>query len=85
MIRPLHLGFWIAEGIISKNCSLTVTLKSQNTSCEVKKTKTVQNVIVYGKHARSQIKSCRTLNSTLPFTALHYSKDVTAHSLDSAD
>ena len=78
------LLFWMAEGIILKYCSLTVTLKSQSASCEVKK-KTVQNVRIYGKHAMSQVKSCKILNLISPFTALHYCKDVTAHVLYSAN
>ena len=79
------LRFWIAEGIILKYCSLIVALKSQHTIWEVKKTKTVQNVRIYGKHAMSQIKSCKIWSSTLPFSARHHCRDATAHVLDSAN
>ena len=79
------LGFWIAEGIILKYCLLTVTLKSQNTNWEVKKTKTAQNVRIYEKHVMSQIKKCKILSSTLSFTALHHCRDFAADVLDSAN
>ena len=67
--------------ILLINCDFKVTEHQLRS----KENKTVQNDRVYGKHATSQIKSCRTLNSNLPFTALHYCKDATADVLDSAN
>ena len=66
------IGFRIAEGLILEYCSLIVTIKSQNSNCKVLKIKTVQSFRVYEKHSMRQIKSSRTFNSTLPFTALQF-------------